>query len=697
MNVLNPWGFLGLAALLPVIALYFLKLKREPRVVSSTFLWRKVLDDQQVNAPFQRLRLSLLLLLQLVFLSLLAFALARPFAEAGGLQGRTAVLLFDTSAGMGTRDAGPDGKSTRLAAAVAEAEKQIAELGPYDELALVAFDTEVRRLTPFTRDPAILDAALSSLRPRDVGTKIKEALEAARALCAGRGDASWIVLSDGCFGRVRAVEKLFADASGRFLRFGREETDNVGITAVRTRSRIVEVKDEAGRPTDAVETQLLLRLENFSTKPVNAVLTVSTETERFPPKTISLAAKPRTDLFDEEEETAAVTEPTTSCVSTELFRLPLGVKGVVTARLEAPRDNFPVDNEVRVVPADEGRLRLLYVGEGNWFLERALSLVPGAVLERKTFAEFSEAWKQKGETAVGGYDVMIFERCAPPSFTAGGALFLAVLPPLSGFAAGDKKAKLPRIIDWDSGHPLLRYVGFGNVRVLETAVWKLPPEAKVLVEADCGPLLVAWNDDRRRVVAVAFDLFNSDWPYKATLPLFIRNAVQWLARSGFRRRPSAYTTGRPLVLPPVEGGSTVTLYRPAAAVSASGRFPADPADYTAERIELSAFRPTLIRDVTAAGLYRFSGLPGSAKERLYAVNLTDRNESDNAARGEIEIGGKTLTAEKELWSGKREYWPWLLWIALALLMLEWWIFHQRAGVRRVRFSSPGLPVEKTVQ
>ena len=55
MNVLNPLGFLGLAALLPVIALYFLKLKREPQVISSTFLWRKVLDDQQVNPAAQGL------------------------------------------------------------------------------------------------------------------------------------------------------------------------------------------------------------------------------------------------------------------------------------------------------------------------------------------------------------------------------------------------------------------------------------------------------------------------------------------------------------------------------------------------------------------------------------------------------------------------------------------------------------------
>ena len=78
MNFLEPLGLLGLTALIPIIALYFLKLKREQRVVPSTLLWKKVIDDMQVNAPFQRLKYSLLLLLQLLLIALMGFALAQP-------------------------------------------------------------------------------------------------------------------------------------------------------------------------------------------------------------------------------------------------------------------------------------------------------------------------------------------------------------------------------------------------------------------------------------------------------------------------------------------------------------------------------------------------------------------------------------------------------------------------------------------
>ena len=61
-----------------LVLLYFLKLKRTEQVVSSTLLWQRAIQDLQVNAPFQRLRRNILLLLQLLALIAALLTLAGP-------------------------------------------------------------------------------------------------------------------------------------------------------------------------------------------------------------------------------------------------------------------------------------------------------------------------------------------------------------------------------------------------------------------------------------------------------------------------------------------------------------------------------------------------------------------------------------------------------------------------------------------
>src|SRR5438045_3487868 len=105
-HFLNPLTALIAAALaIPaLLVLYFLKLRRREMVVSSTLLWKKAIQDLQVNAPFQKLRRNLLLLLQLLLLLMLCLALSRPVSNYTPGAGKMTVILIDRSASMSARD-----------------------------------------------------------------------------------------------------------------------------------------------------------------------------------------------------------------------------------------------------------------------------------------------------------------------------------------------------------------------------------------------------------------------------------------------------------------------------------------------------------------------------------------------------------------------------------------------------------------
>ncbi len=90
-----------------LVLLYFLKLKRREQLISSTLLWKKAIQDLQVNAPFQKIRRNILLLLQLLALGAILLALAGPVLRMMGSGPKRYVLMIDRSASMNATDVLP--------------------------------------------------------------------------------------------------------------------------------------------------------------------------------------------------------------------------------------------------------------------------------------------------------------------------------------------------------------------------------------------------------------------------------------------------------------------------------------------------------------------------------------------------------------------------------------------------------------
>src|SRR5688572_19264233 len=107
MQFLTALAFFLAALAIPIILLYMLKLRRKQVQVSSTLLWMQLLRDQQANAPWQKLKRNLLLILQLLILAALVLALARPALQVPTIATGSAIVLLDGSASMNATDVTP--------------------------------------------------------------------------------------------------------------------------------------------------------------------------------------------------------------------------------------------------------------------------------------------------------------------------------------------------------------------------------------------------------------------------------------------------------------------------------------------------------------------------------------------------------------------------------------------------------------
>ena len=682
MSFLLPWGLLGLSVIAPIVTLYFLKLKREEQVVPSTLLWKKVIEDLHVNAPFQRLRYSLLLILQLLLAIILAFALARPFLEYSGFRSTSLVVLIDTSASMGTKDAGPQGKRTRLQQAIADAQEKIDAMSRNAEMRILAFDRRVRQLTGWTGDKSMLKRALADLSPRDFTTDAQEALKTGIDLAAERDGAQILLLSDGAFGRLD-LQALFkqegelaniedvaeeANLSDRlqYVAYGKQETDNVGITRVASLTRSYR---ERGQEKETLETQLFLLIENFSQEETDVILTLTAAGARQSTKVIKLEGRP---LPTAAMSATEFEENVAGSRSEEVFALP-GTSGVVSARVgraDGKVDTFTLDNEVQLVLGEQAGTHVLLVTGGNYFLEKALLALREAKVSKQAPADFLAAWTARGAASVEEYDTVIFDGVAPPKWENGGAVFLNAMPPVEGFQSVGDPLEWPktRVIDWKDEHPVLRYIAFGNVAVRKAQPWSVPRTTQALVDAEDLPLIVAETNDRFRVVGVAFDLYESTWAYRPSLPMFLRNAVLWTSEVSPRRRPSALKTGEPLIIPPVSGLKVGQIVRPKGSVL---------------KVPLSADHKTFVEATHDVGLYTLTDVPAGAnktKNISWAVNLADEVESDNATRRALNVGGQAISEQPQAIAAKREIWHWLALAVIAVLMIEGLVYHRRLGL-----------------
>jgi len=476
MSFLAPAAFAFAAAIPVVIVFYLLKRKRVVKLVSSTLLWQKFLAETQASAPFQRLRHNWLLILQLLMLSLVILALARPYFAGQSRSSRLRVIILDVSASMQSIDEKP----SRFEKARAEALKWVDGLRDADQMVVLqaAAGTEVKQSA--TSDKSALLRALQNCAASDSPTRMVEAFKLAETLVKDRSDAEIHLFSDGALPDLGEFEDKNLPLV--YHRVG-QGCHNLGIVSL----------DVRANPENPGQRAIFVNVGNFSTNGEHTDVELLFDNQLVETRPLELG-------------------PTNTQPMVLIARQTNN--GVFTVRLTA-QDDLAADNQASIVSMMPQPVKVLLVSRGNQILEKALRSQPNVQLS--TQPVLADAT---------GFDVVVLDDVQPTVWPAVNTL--AIHTASTNLFAGWETVKSPTIVDWKSAHPLLRFVNFDNVFIGETLGVKTPAWGVALVDSPQTPLIIAGERERQRLVWIGFDTLNSSWPFRISFPIFMVNAIEWL-------------------------------------------------------------------------------------------------------------------------------------------------------------------------
>ncbi len=696
MPLLAPLALAGLLFIPAVVAMYLLKLRRDEAVVPSTLLWQKLVADVEANAPWQRLRRSVLLLLQLLLVLILALLAARPFIERpAGLAGDV-VLVIDTSASMQATDVAP----SRLEAAKAAALEALRDLPAGGRVSVVAAARTARVVANGTDDLGLVRDAVASIAPSsDVGD-LGDALRLASALAARSGDAEILVATDAA---LTSVPTGTLKAPVRVLRVGRDGANQAIVAlAVRTAS-------------SGLSHSAFISVANLGLEMAQRRIELYADGVLREARTITLDPQRRTD------------------VSIDDIDDPAHPASVVEVRLTAPdpgagssvapsADHLAVDDRAwAVVPPAQLR-RILLVGAGDPYLETAISYLPDTELYGVKPDAYGPA------THPEKFDLVIFEGWLPATLPA--RPILAIAPPVSS-ALGTVTGTLsnPAIGSLDASDPALRYVDLSTVHIAEAQRLELPAWARSVIPGagpGAAPLLYTGQLAGHPAAVLAFPPRRSDLPLQVAFPVLLANLTGELL-GGSQTPADAIAPGAPVTLAIPPGAVGVHVVRPDGATDDLLAPTGEGATVTFARTDLlGVYSVTPIpaagatpspSGASAAGTGSTAGTPvpggtGAPSPTFrpadpnapvrFAVDLLDLGESDIAPGDPAKLtalGAAPASPAPSAAGGgapagvpqsRDELWAPIVLLALVVLTVEWLVYERDTLSRMRRRATAGI-------
>jgi hypothetical protein len=236
------------------------------------------------------------------------------------------------------------------------------------------------------------------------------------------------------------------------------------------------------------------------------------------------------------------------------------------------------------------------------------------------------------------------------------------------------------IVDYRRDHPALALSSIDKINITKFRRVAIEPDTPVraIATSDKGPAVVEISDSNVLAIVVPWDVNDSDWCFDPGWVLFLAGSVLYLSDAG------AGATGET-----VRPGDTLRTRLPIGASDTRISLP----DNTRHEIEPASDGSVAFGPVISNGIYTVSWLgaaaaadfqsdtEGGRARRPIAANLADPNESDIGSARTLALANDEVAAQNDDESVlTRKLWPYLLLAALAIIMLEWWVYNRKVAI-----------------
>lgn len=644
MGLVAPLGLLGLALLAPIIAMYLLKRRRDEVAVSSVYLWERVVQDMEANAPWQKLRRNLLLLLQLLFLLAAIFGLARPFLLTAGAAGQSLIVVVDSSVSMGANDTA-DG--TRLDTARAETLRLMDGLPDGGRITVIRAGGGAEILAANSTDRLAVQTALDGITPSARDSDLTQALTLAAAAAERAPDSELVILSDG---GVQLPPTLALDRPIRYIPIG-ESSDNQAVSTL----SLTRVN------TDTYD--VFVQVTNYGGEDSTRRLVLEQDGRLFTATDVTMPAGQS---------------------ATKLLQ----VRGVgsftLAARLEG-EDNLPSDDVAFVVPGVGGNrtVRLLTPSQDNRFVRVPFQLLPNVQFSMGN--PLTDTAEVNGDTP----DLLILDRWLPDEGLPGTTENLLIIAPpagndiiqTTGVYTNPVPVKMNTVPSIEDSLFFDSDLFFVEAKRGEVPIWG----TVVLEDAtNNNPLLWVGEFEGRRIAVLNLaiygqpeaievepprDLVLTNFVYNPGFPVLMINLANYLLAG-----PAGGLAGQS-----VEPGTVVNLplldSEAVTVIAPNGQ---------RESLRPLADERTVRYVPTAAGVYQVEWGNNSTQQPIaFTVNLFLPRESAITPQPDLALtttGGNAPGAIPESSESRQEFWRPLLLIGLIVLVIEWLVYQRDAIV-----------------